>query len=109
MGLLSPIDKSHEIWDHEWDMRTHIILPDDLVEAMDGLVGKRRRSAFVAEAIRERVRREQLRRALKESAGILKEADYPEWATPAKVARWVRKIRREGERAAHRRRAKLSA
>ncbi len=89
-------------------MRAHIVLPDDLVERVDQLVGKRRRSAFVTEAIRERLRREQLLRALKESAGILKEEDYPEWGTPAKVARWVRKIRRESERA-HRRRAKLSA
>ncbi len=89
-------------------MRAHIVLPDDLVEAIDRLVGKRRRSAFIAEAARDRVRREGLLRALKETAGILKAEDYPEWATPAKVARWVRKIRRESERA-HRRRAKLSA
>lgn len=91
-----------------WAMRTHIVLPDELVEAVDRLVGKRRRSAFVAEALRERLRREQLLRALEESAGILKEEDYPEWATPAKVARWVRKVRRESERE-HRRRAKLPA
>ncbi len=89
-------------------MRAHVVLPDDLVDEIDRLVGKRRRSAFIAEAARDRVRREGLLRALKETAGILKAEDYPEWATPAKVARWVRKIRRESERAG-RRRAKLSA
>ncbi len=89
-------------------MRAHVVLPDDLVEAIDRLVGKRRRSTFIAEAARDRVRREELLRVLKETAGILKAEDYPEWATPEKVARWVRKIRRESERS-HRRRAKLSA
>ena len=88
-------------------MRTHIVLPDEVVEAVDELVGKRRRSAFIAEAVRERVRREGLLRVLKESAGILKEEDYPHWATPAKVARWVRDMRRQSERT-HRRRGKLS-
>ena len=89
-------------------MRAHVVLPDDLVEAIDRLVGKRRRSAFIAEAARDRVRREGLLRSLKATAGVLKAEDYPEWATPAKVARWVRKIRRESERT-HSRRAKLSA
>ena len=89
-------------------MRAHVVLPDDLVEEIDRLVGKRRRSAFIAEATRDRVRREGLLLALKETAGILKAEDYPEWATPAKVARWVRKIRRESERA-HARPGKLSA
>ena len=79
-------------------MRTHIVLPDEVVEAVDELVGKRRRSAFITEAVRERVRREGLLRVLKESAGILKAEDHPEWATSRKVAAWVRKIRRQSER-----------
>ena len=79
-------------------MRTHLVLPDDLVQADDELVGKRRRSAFVTEAVRERVRREQLRRALRETAGILKAEDHPEWADSRRVAAWVRKVRRESER-----------
>ena len=89
-------------------MRTHLILPDDLIEAVDRLVGKRRRSAFVTEALRERLRREQLLQALEESSGILKKEDYPHWATPEQAARWARKIRREGERS-HRRRAQLAS
>jgi predicted transcriptional regulator len=79
-------------------MRTHIVVPDDLVDEVDRLVGKRQRSAFFTEAARERLRREKRSRALKEGAGILKAEDYPQWATPEKVARWVRKVRRESER-----------
>ena len=41
-------------------MRTHMVLPDELVESIDSLVGKRKRSRFVQEAIREKLRRETL-------------------------------------------------
>lgn len=76
-------------------MRIHITFPDDLVEGIDQIVGNRRRSAFIAQAVRERVRLEQVLRLLKESAGILKEENYPHWATPKNVARWVRNLRRQ--------------
>jgi predicted transcriptional regulator len=89
-------------------MRAHIVLPDDLVEEIDRIVGKRQRSAFIAEATRERLRREKRTRALQQGAGILKEEDYQHWATPEKVARWVRKVRRESERG-RRIRGRLSA
>ena len=79
-------------------MRAHVVLPDDLVEEIDRLVGKRRRSAFIAEAARDRVRREGLLLALKETAGILKAEDHPEWADSRKVAAWVRKQRRQNDR-----------
>ena len=79
-------------------MRAHVVLPDDLVDEIDRLVGKRRRSAFIAEAARDRVRREGLLRALKETAGVLKAEDHPEWADSRKVAAWVRKQRRQSDR-----------
>ncbi len=79
-------------------MRTHIVLSDDLVKQVDDLVGKRKRSRFVEEVIRERLRREALIEALKETAGSLSREDNPEWETPEKVAAWVRKIRREDDR-----------
>ncbi len=43
-------------------MRTHVILPDDLVEGVDKLVGKRKRSRFVEEAVLEKLKRERLGR-----------------------------------------------
>lgn len=79
-------------------MRAHVVLPDDLVEAVDRLVGKRQRSAFITEALRERVRREGLLRALEESAGVIKAEDHPEWADSRKVAAWVSKLRRQNDR-----------
>jgi predicted transcriptional regulator len=78
-------------------MRTHVILPAELVKEVDRVVGARRRSRFVEEAIREHLRREALSSALAESAGILKEEDYPEWDSPEKVSSWVRECRGEDE------------
>ena len=74
-------------------MRTHVLLPDELVEEIDELVGKRNRSRFLTEAATERLRRERLRRTIREGAGILSDEDYPEWSTSDKVVEWVRKLR----------------
>ena len=74
-------------------MRTHIILSDDLVEEIDNLVGKRKRSRFVEEAITEKLRRGAMLNALKETAGILLAEEHPEWDTSEKVAKWVNESR----------------
>lgn len=74
-------------------MRTHIILSDELVEEIDNLVGKRKRSRFVEEAITEKLRRGAMLNALKETAGVLMAEEYPEWDTSEKVMKWVKKSR----------------
>jgi hypothetical protein len=72
---------------------THVVFPKELVMAVDRLVGQRKRSAFVAEAVAEKLEREQLGRALAETAGSLAAEDYPEWETGKKISAWVRKMR----------------
>lgn len=84
------------------DVRTHVVLPRAVVEDVDRLVGHRGRSRFVAEAIQEKLRRENLRAALRETAGSISTADYPEWETPEKVSEWVRRLRREDDEATER-------
>ena len=79
-------------------MRTHVVVPDELIEKVDRLVGKRRRSAFISAAVQERVRRENLLRAMREAAGSIKAEDHPEWADSKNVAAWVRRLRRESNR-----------
>jgi hypothetical protein len=71
--------------------RAHVVLPVDLVAAIDKLVGKRGRSAFLAElAQREIMRRRQLE-ALRAAAGAWKDEDHPELAQGAYA--WVREMR----------------
>lgn len=80
-------------------MRTHIILGDKLVKDIDNLVGKRRRSRFIAEAVCAKLHQVKLLAALKETAGILSDEEHPEWKTSEDVANWIRDSRkRDGRR-----------
>ena len=79
-------------------MRTHVILPEDLVRSVDALAGKGKRSQFIEEAIREKVRMDTLRAALKATAGAVSAKDHPHWDTPEKGASWVRESRRESDK-----------
>ena len=78
-------------------MRTHVILPEELVKAVDAHAGKGKRSQFFEEAIREKLRIEVLLSALEETAGMLSAEDHPEWGTSEQVAAWVRESRRQSD------------
>lgn len=77
--------------------RTHVILGDEVVEAIDQLVGQRGRSRFLEDAAREKLERLQLEHALASTAGILKTKDYPEFKDQASINGWVRTQRRTEE------------
>ena len=83
-------------------MRTHVVLPDELVQEVDRMVGPRKRSEFVERAVREELRRDRLDWALEHGAGILRE-DSPEyWSTPEKTIEWIRSMRGESDASARR-------
>src|SRR5262245_4757312 len=75
-------------------MRAHIVVPEELLSEVDSVAGKRKRSRFVEEAIREKLSRTKLSTALNLSAGAFANSDYPEWETPEKVSEWVREGRK---------------
>lgn len=77
--------------------RAHVVLPEDLLEAVDRVAGKRKRSRFVEAAIREKLSREALSAALRESAGAIDLSSYPEWQNPEGVSAWVRSGRKEDD------------
>lgn len=73
--------------------RAHVVLPEDLLKEVDRVAGKRKRSRFIEEAVRDRLSREALRLALEKTAGILRAEDYPEWSTPEQISAWVHDLR----------------
>jgi len=77
--------------------RTHVVLSEELVEEIDRIAGKRKRSAFIEEAVRERLLIEKQRKVLRNFRGFLDPADYPQWETPEKVSEWVANLRRESD------------
>lgn len=75
-------------------IRTHIVLPEELLKAIDEVCGKRGRSAFIEEAVRERIEWVKQGIALRKMAGGLDLSQYPYWATPEKVDAWLDEMRR---------------
>lgn len=65
-----------------------------MLEAIDSLVGKRRRSRFLEDAAREKLEKAGLASALESSSGILKDWDYPEFTDQTAINEWVRGQRR---------------
>ena len=78
-------------------MRTHIVVPEDLIQEVDRVAGKRRRSRFVEEAIREKLSRRNLGAALAATAGALDPSEYPEWDSPEGISAWVKTGREEDD------------
>ena len=78
-------------------VRTHVLLPRELVERVDEVVGPRRRSEFVAETLRKELDRRRLlatMEAVQEAARRTGGPDVPGWETPESAAAWVRAQRR---------------
>ena len=73
--------------------RAHVVLPKEMIDEIDSLVGKRGRSKFVQDALALKLINARQRKALAEFTGFLDLADYPEWSTPEKVSEWVRSLR----------------
>lgn len=75
--------------------RAHVLLPEDLLQEIDKLVGPRGRSSFLVETARHEVRRQKVLRFLEGKSPAWKDQAHPELAGGA--AAWVRKLRTDSE------------
>lgn len=73
--------------------RTNLTLPEELLREVDEIAGPRGRSRYVAEAVLQRVKRDRLGQAIRETAGIM--VGKPGWMSPDEVVRWVDELRSE--------------
>lgn len=76
--------------------RTHIVIPQLLVDEIDTVVGKRGRSAFLTQAAEKELMRLRQIKAPESAAGSWKNKDHPELKQGA--ANWVKKLRRDFDR-----------
>jgi hypothetical protein len=74
--------------------RTHVVLSEEVMAAIDKRVGERGRSRFLEDAAREKLERLELEQALLSTSGILKDKDYPEFKDQDSINGWVRAQRR---------------
>lgn len=73
--------------------RTNVTLPAGLLEQVDRYAGPRGRSRYVAEAVAQRVRRDALGAAIRETGGAM--VGRPGHRSPEEVTRWVDDLRSE--------------
>ena len=75
--------------------RTHVVVSEELVEEIDRLSGKRKRSWFITQAVRKEIQRLNFLNAVKETAGAWNDNDHPEFKNG--VESWVSSLREEDE------------
>lgn len=78
--------------------RTHVVMSDSVLDAIDRKVGQRARSRFLEEAAREKLARLELEEALATTRGIAKGRSYEHWRTRASSKEWVRRGRKADRR-----------
>ena len=75
------------------EIQLQITIPTALLKELDATVPVEQRDRFFTDLLERELRRERLKRALKESAGAWKVEDHPELAEPDGVEKYVRRIR----------------
>ena len=75
--------------------RVHVVIPKELIDEVDSIVGQRGRSAFICEAAREKLTHQKQLEGIRKYAGTLKDENYPEWKDGA--ARWVHNLRQRDD------------
>lgn len=76
--------------------RAHVVMSDEVLNAVDARVGERGRSRFLEEAAKERLARLELGEALEAARGAAKGPAYAHWKDRRTSAAWVRDGRRSG-------------
>ncbi|MFQ6090752.1 MAG: CopG family ribbon-helix-helix protein [Candidatus Bipolaricaulia bacterium] len=74
--------------------RTNVMLPEELLEEIDRVAGKRKRSRFIAEAIEEKLARVRFEEALAQAAGAWSDENHPELKTQEDINRYLERVRR---------------
>ena len=72
-------------------VRTNVTLPASVLAQVDRIAGERGRSRYVAEAVAQRVRRDELGVVLRETAGVM--VGRPGWMSSDQIDRMLDELR----------------
>ena len=81
--------------------KAHLVIPHEVLEEVDRIAGKRKRSLFITEATREKLERELFLRTLEETGGAWTDKNHPNLKTLRDLEHYVRE-----KRQSYRKRAK---
>jgi hypothetical protein len=73
-------------------------MEEDVVKEIDRLVGKKKRSSFIATATKKELKRLRQLSVIKKFKGVWKDEDHPEMAGKEGIDKWVRKLRNGDEK-----------
>ena len=74
--------------------KAHLVLPRDILEEVDQIAGKRKRSLFIAEATREKLQRERFLKVLDETQGAWSDKNHPDLKTTRDMEKFIRDKRK---------------
>lgn len=85
--------------------KAHLVFPENILNAVDEVAGKRRRSLFIVEATQEKLERERFLKSLEETKGVWTAKRHPELKTKRDLERYLREkgrsYRKKLERMVH--------
>ena len=74
--------------------KAHLVIPHDILEEVDQIAGKRKRSLFIAEATREKLQRERFLKTLDETQGAWSDKNHPDLKTVRDMEKFIRDKRK---------------
>ena len=77
--------------------RAHVIVDESILKEIDRLVGKKKRSSFIADAAKKELQRLNQLSLLRKLKGTWKDKDHPEMQGKEGTDGWVRALREENE------------
>jgi hypothetical protein len=75
------------------NVKAHLVLPREILEEVDRIAGKKKRSLFIAEAAREKIEKERFLKILEETHGAWGDDNHPELRSPKDMERYLRRTR----------------
>ena len=78
--------------------KAHLVFPEEILNAVDEVAGKRKRSLFIVEATQEKLERERFLKALEGTKGAWTANRHPELRTKRNLDRYLKEKRRSYEK-----------
>jgi metal-responsive CopG/Arc/MetJ family transcriptional regulator len=78
--------------------KAHLVFPEEILNAVDEVAGKRKRSLFIVEATQEKLEKERFLRALERTKGAWTTNRHSELRTKRDLERYLREKRRSYEK-----------
>ena len=73
--------------------KAHLVIPQEILDEVDQVAGKRRRSLFIAQATKEKLDRERFIKMLEETRGIWTDDRHPDLRSQKDMDAHIRKAR----------------